>query len=184
MNATSIKYHRREDGFGPNDLRTFSSADQSPEDLEFWSPRRMRILIADDDQSVRRSLAQVLEQENYQVFLAHNGREAIRQFQQHLPDLVLLDLNMPGKDGWEALKAMDSTEPLTPVIVITARPNQLERAQGEGVDAIMEKPLDLPVLLDAMEGLLVQSSRERFRRVTDHGFQTQFLGSRKQASHD
>ena len=102
------------------------------------------ILIADDDSLVRGSLAAVLESEGYVVDEARNGIEAVTRAIEHLPDLVLLDLNMPHWDGWTAFSQLDRVTPLLPVIVITARPNQYEKAVRLGVDAFMEKPLNIP----------------------------------------
>ncbi len=137
--------------------------------------RKRRILLADDDAAVRESLGRVLESEDYEVSLARTGREAVSQFMSAPPDLVLLDLNMPDKDGWEAFDLMERLHPLLPVIVITARPNQYERARGAGIDALMEKPLDLALLLETMKELLAQSEQDRVAALTDRDFGTAYL---------
>jgi CheY-like chemotaxis protein len=134
-----------------------------------------RILLADDDAGVRQMLKRVLELERYDVVTAGTGAEAAAKFRAHAPDLVLLDLNMPGKDGWEAFDLMNDTHPFVPVIVITAKPRQYERAVAAGVDALMEKPLDLPLLLATIAGLLAESEAERVRRLTNRDFKTVFL---------
>jgi DNA-binding response OmpR family regulator len=139
---------------------------------------RKRLLIADDDGSIRESLARVLEGENYEVLLAKSGQEAVSQFLYAEPDLVLLDLNMPGKDGWQAFELMEKVRPFVPVIVITARPNQFEHAAKLGIDALMEKPLDLPLLLRTIKGLLAEPERARIARLTQRNFTT-FLLLRK-----
>jgi DNA-binding response OmpR family regulator len=136
---------------------------------------KKRILIADDDVAVRESLAHVLESENYDVTLAADGRETISKMMSALPDLVLLDVNMPHKNGWEAFELMERFHPLIPVIIITARPNQFTRAVGAGIDALMEKPLDLPLLLQTIRGLLAEPEQERVARLTDPKFTTFFL---------
>jgi len=133
------------------------------------------ILVADDDATVRASLAEVLESEGYVVDEAHNGIEAVTCVIKHAPDLVLLDLNMPHWDGWTASSRLDRVEPLVPVIVITARPNQYLEAVRLGVDAFMEKPLDFPVLLEAIATLVEEDPPARFKRVTDRKFVTQLL---------
>jgi len=133
------------------------------------------ILIADDDDSVRQTLARVLESENYRVVQARTGREAASQFLAAVPDLVLLDLNMPDKDGWEAFRVMSRLEPLVPVIVITARPHQYATAIELGIDALMEKPLDLALLLAKIKGLLAESHKARLRRLTNPNFTTELL---------
>ena len=135
-----------------------------------------RILIADDDALVRGSLAAVLESEGFVVDEARNGIEAVTRAIEHLPDLVLLDLNMPHWDGWTAFSQLDRVTPLLPVIVITARPNQYEKAVRLGVDAFMEKPLNIPVLVDAIKRLTSEDKNRHVRRITNRAFVTQLLG--------
>ena len=136
-----------------------------------------KILLADDDAGVRETVGHVLESECYQVMPAKTGREAARKFIVELPDLVLLDLNMPDRDGWEAFDLMNSTHPLVPVIVITARPGEYDHAVELGVDALMEKPLDLPLLLSTIAGFLNESESERIRRLTSRDFKTVLLAT-------
>src|SRR5882672_12727300 len=117
-----------------------------------------RVLIADDDSLVRGSLAAVLESEGFVVDEAENGIKAVTRAIEHSPDLVLLDLNMPHWDGWTAFSQLDRVAPLLPVIVITARPNQYERAVRLGVDAFMEKPLNIRSLVRAIKSLTSERS--------------------------
>ena len=112
------------------------------------------ILLADDDAGVRRMLARALEAEQYEVILARTGREAVAAFLLQAPDLVLLDLNLPEKDGWEVFHLMRQLNRSQPIIVITGKPNQFARALHHSASALMEKPLDLPLLLAALERLL------------------------------
>ncbi len=135
------------------------------------------ILIADDDSLVRGSLAAVLESEGYVVDEARNGIEAVNHAVEHSPDLVLLDLNMPHWDGWMAFSQLDRVTPLVPVIVITARPNQYDKAVRLGVDAFMEKPLDIPILVRAIKRLTSEDEKRHVRRITNRAFVTQLLGS-------
>ena len=123
-----------------------------------------RVLLVDDDPAVRESLAQALRGERYTVFTTVNGREAIEFTEASPVDLVLLDLNMPEKSGWDAFERMSSGRPMLPIIIITARPNQLFTAMSAGVDALLEKPLDLPQLLATMEELLRENPEKRLER--------------------
>jgi DNA-binding response OmpR family regulator len=118
------------------------------------------ILLADDDPAIRQMLGQVLSLEQYRVIFAATGRETAAKFISSLPDLVLLDLNMPDRDGWDAFHLMNGTHPTVPVIVITARPGQQERAANLGVASLMEKPLDIPMLLKTVRDLL-EERREK-----------------------
>ena len=136
-----------------------------------------RILVADDDALVRGSLAAVLESEGFDVDEACDGHEAVKQSLAKSPDLILLDLNMPGWDGWTAFRQLDRVRPLVPVIVITARPNQYERAVQLGVDAFMEKPLNFYALLPAIRQLIAEDTDRHLRRGPDREFVTARLDS-------
>ena len=133
------------------------------------------ILLADDDASIRTMVGRVLQSENYHVMFASTGRDAASQFLSGPPDLVLLDLNMPDKDGWEAWRLMSALHPLVPVIVITARSQQYEHAVRLKIDALMEKPLDLPLLLETIRVLLAEPDEEHITRVSDPNFKTALL---------
>ena len=139
---------------------------------------RKTILLADDDPSIRTMVGRILEAEGYEVWLARTGREAASKFMEGPPDLVLLDLSMPDKEGWEAWHLMNSLEPLVPVIIITARPHQYEEAVRMKIDALMEKPLDLPLLLQTMEELLAEPDGQRVARVSHPSFKTALLTAR------
>ena len=136
-----------------------------------------RVLVADDDALVRGSLAAVLESEGFVVDEAQNGIETVTRAIAHPPDLVLLDLNMPQWDGWTAFSKLDRVTPLLPVIVITARPNQYRNAVQLGVDAFMEKPLNIPILVRAIKCLISEDKNRHMARITNRAFVTQLLGS-------
>lgn len=120
----------------------------------------------------------MLEAEHYEVLRACDGSEAGAKFFHGEPDLILLDLNMPNGNGWRTFQHMENARPLRPFIIITARPDRFVHAQELGVDALMEKPLNLPVLLDAIKQLLAEPERERSRRLISPGLQTVHLNPR------
>jgi CheY-like chemotaxis protein len=113
--------------------------------------------------------------EGYDVLPAANGRQAIAWLKSDFPDAALLDLNMPGLDGWRTLERLERRRPFLPLIIITARPHQYARAVGAGVDALMEKPLHLPVLLEALKELLAESLPRRMARLARPDFATRLL---------
>src|ERR1035438_9233521 len=138
----------------PRQAGTFPETNQvaKPFKVGRFSPGRpvlKKILLVDDDPGVREMLGRVLQAENYEVIPAQNGNEAAAKFLARQPDLVLLDLNMPLRDGWSAFRFMNAAQPVLPVIIITARSDQYAQADEMRVDALMEKPLNLPVLLTA-----------------------------------
>lgn len=108
---------------------------------------KKRILLADDSPQIRESLSKLLRNFGYHVTLVAQGGQALDRALEEEFDLLLLDLNMPGMDGWETLDHLSSLKPALPVVIITAQPDQSHWARAEGACALMEKPLDLPVLL-------------------------------------
>lgn len=80
-------------------------------------------------------------------------------------DLVLLDLNMPVKSGWDTFEELTRQHALLPVIIITARPNQLFTAIGAGVEALLEKPMEISILLFNIQRLFAESIETRLARI-------------------
>ncbi len=126
---------------------------------------KRKILLVDDDPAVRKMLGLLLTGEGYTVLLAINGSESVQVVRATEVDLVLLDLNMPGMDGWETFEQLASENPMLPIIVITARPNQSFTAMAAGIGALLEKPLDLPKLFHTIHDLLDEPDDVRLARV-------------------
>src|SRR5882762_6770564 len=114
------------------------------------------ILLVDDDISVRHSIAHLLAGEGLRVVSAANGAEALGTMHKEAIDLVLLDLNLPVKNGWETFQQMSVEFPLVPIRTITARSNQLFQALASGAGALMEKPLDFSKLLRTIRDLIAE----------------------------
>jgi CheY-like chemotaxis protein len=131
-----------------------------------------RVLLVDDDRSVLDALGTLIESEGFDVVRAADGHEAVEKFRQQPIDIVLLDLNMPVKGGWDTLERLTTINPLLPIIVITARPDAYPVAMATGVATLMQKPLDIPLLLQAMRDLLAEPATERLSRVAGRGPQT------------
>jgi len=129
------------------------------------SPSGKRILLVDDDLTVRDSLCNVLVDEGFSVTPAENGQLALDLLKQLPIDLVILDLNMPVKNGWDTFERLSAEHPLIPIIIATARPNQLFMAFNAGVGALLDKPLDIPTLLQTIEKLLVEPPDQRLARL-------------------
>jgi DNA-binding response OmpR family regulator len=130
------------------------------------NPAENQILVVDDDASVREMLARVLTGEGYLVSTAADGTSALEIAAAIKIDLVLLDLNMPGKSGWDTFERLSTENPLLPVIIVTARTNQLFTAMGAGVGALLEKPLHFPKLLQTIQQLLAEPAELRLARMT------------------
>ncbi len=116
------------------------------------SERKYRVMVVDDDESVRESLRKVLDHEGYEVTLAADGAEAVEIFRQAgcRVDLLLVDLNMPVKNGWATLDRLLEADRSLPVFVLTGLSNQYELAEAAGVSVLVEKPIDVTGLLQLM----------------------------------
>src|SRR5207247_10076653 len=113
-----------------------------------------RILLVGDERTIRASLSKILGAEKYEVVLDENGHEAIEKHGAQRIDLLILDLNMPVKNGWDTLDWLVKIDPVLPVVIITGRSNQRALAEAAGADALMEKPLDVPLLLQTIRELM------------------------------
>lgn len=105
-----------------------------------------RILVVEDERAVARTIQVNLDREGYQTELAANGSQALESIAAAAPDLVILDVVMPGMDGFEVLRALKA-DPETadiPVVMLTARSDEesILRGWSEGVHCYMTKPFD------------------------------------------
>jgi len=124
-----------------------------------------QLLIIDDDPSVLESLRKLLVSEGYDVLAARDGTEALAQFKSGPIDLVVLDLNLGTEDGWEVFGRMTHLNPFVPTVVITAEPGQKDRAIEAGVEALIEKPIEVPLFLQILRDLLTEQSPQRRERI-------------------
>jgi len=115
----------------------------------------LHILLVDDDRLLRRSLAFNLKKANYRVSTAANAEDALALTTRDLPDLILLDIGLPGMDGLDALRLFQARMTV-PIIFLTARRRELEEALGLelGADDYVTKPFDLNVLLARIKTVL------------------------------
>jgi two-component system OmpR family response regulator len=111
------------------------------------SPQR-RVLIIDDEDSLREMVGLALELEGYEVLSAPDGVRGLEIIRQHDPDVVLLDMRMPGMDGWQFMEAY-RREPVqrARVIIFTAAQDSLARVEEAKANAVLPKPFDLDQLL-------------------------------------
>lgn len=129
-----------------------------------------RILIADDEERMRRFVRMNLELEGFAVFEASDGLEAIRKARDELPDLAILDVEMPKLDGFETLREIRRTSPV-PVIMLTVRSEEddLIRGLDLGADDYITKPFSARELVSRINALLrrvdLSSPAERNSRM-------------------
>ena len=119
------------------------------------------ILIADDEPNIVISLEYLMQREGYEVLIARDGDEALAMITEHHPDLVLLDVMMPGRSGFDVLKAVraDQATAATPILMLTARGRDTDRAKGEalGADGYVVKPFSTRELAEQVREMLGKS---------------------------
>ncbi len=123
-----------------------------------------RILVIEDDPSTRRYFSFLFEKEGYQVALASNGLEGLRMAQQDPPDLLILDVMLPGLDGFEVCHRLRS-EPATaklPIVMLSAKGQDADKVTGlkVGANVFFTKPVDRQVLLDTVSKLLAEQPED------------------------
>ncbi len=113
-----------------------------------------KILVAEDERNLRRLYEQELQEEGYAVVVACDGREAIELFRRERPDLVVLDILMPGMDGLELMGHMLSEHNEVPVILNTAYPVYQDNFLSWSADAYVIKSADMTELKNEIQRLL------------------------------
>jgi DNA-binding response OmpR family regulator len=121
----------------------------------------MKVLIADDDADLRELIGFTLAQSGYLVIKAHDGPSAVRSFEEEAPDLVVLDVNMPGLSGFQVCEAIRRGSRV-PVMMLTVRGEEedLVRALGLGADDYLNKPFSPRTLLARIQALLRRAGME------------------------
>lgn len=118
--------------------------------------RRRVILVVEDNEEIRELLSLVLEEEGYQVVAAADGEEAVVQARSVHPDLITLDLALPGKDGWEVLRELHEQVDTRdiPVLVISAYTREMEPPLRRRVSRVIPKPFYITQVVTEVKDLL------------------------------
>ncbi|MFT6395576.1 MAG: CheY-like chemotaxis protein [Bradymonadia bacterium] len=121
-----------------------------------------KILIAEDHDLSRDMLARRLRRKGFDVVTAVDGEDAVRTALDTLPDVILMDLSMPGVDGWEAVKWIRKNPSIAKIPVIALTAHEMEGLVGAvrsgGFDGFETKPIDLPRLVEKIRGKLARIS--------------------------
>ena len=120
--------------------------------------RKKKILAVDDEPNILMSIEFILEMEGYEVHIARDGEEALEVAERVQPDLILLDVNMPRKDGYEICRILRERKELagTKVIMLTAMGQILEKKKGleVGADEYVTKPFSADDLLQKIRAMI------------------------------
>lgn len=124
-----------------------------------------RILVVDDDREIARLLRAYLEQNGYQVIVAYDGAKALQAIRQERPDLVVLDLMLPDRDGWEVTRLVRSDPALaaTPIVMLTARVEDQDKIVGLelGADDYVTKPFNPREVVARVRAVLRRAQGEQ-----------------------
>lgn len=119
-----------------------------------------RILLVEDNELNRDMLGRRLQRRNYEIIIAIDGLEGIEKAYREAPHLILMDLSLPGLNGWEAIRRLKSDEATRPIPIIAltahAMSGDKEKALESGADDYDTKPVDFNRLLGKIETLLNQ----------------------------
>ena len=119
------------------------------------------VLIVEDDRNIADLLRLYLEKEGYEVVIANDGLKGVELFKSSQPSLVLLDVMLPGMDGWGVCRAIRS-ESKTPIIMLTAKSETADKVSGlkQGADDYITKPFEMKEVLARIEAVLRRSGIE------------------------
>ncbi len=122
-----------------------------------------RILVVDDSQDGLDLMGYLLRARGHEALFASTGEEAVEQARGSMPDLILMDIQMPGMDGYEALEAIRGTdgEDVCPILALTAfgAVGDREKALAAGFDGFFSKPITPTTFMDQLEAFLDRSDR-------------------------
>lgn len=120
-----------------------------------------KILIADDEQLMRQLVVDFLKPEGYDMLEAADGKEALKLYHEQHPDLVLLDVMMPGYDGWTVCREI-RRESSVPIMMLTAKGEEIDQlfAYDLGVDEYITKPFSPKILVAKIKALLRRTQKE------------------------
>lgn len=129
-----------------------------------------KILIADDEQLMRQLVIDFLKPEGYEILEASDGKEALEIYDKEHPDLILLDVMMPGYDGWTVCREI-RRESTVPIMMLTAKGEEIDQlfAYDLGADEYITKPFSPKILVAKIKALLRRSQNEQEMHEADDG---------------
>jgi DNA-binding response OmpR family regulator len=121
--------------------------------------KSINILVAEDDTNIRNGLTDTLESEGYQVAVASDGEQALKLFARQHFDLILLDIMMPGRSGYDVCRAIREQNKSVPIIMLTAKGEEVDKVVGLqlGADDYVTKPFGVHELLARIAAVLRRS---------------------------
>jgi DNA-binding response OmpR family regulator len=121
-----------------------------------------KILVVEDDRPILTGLLDLLRGEGYEVTAAEDGKQAVRAYEQEKPSLILLDIMIPEKSGYDVCREIRAKDPRTPILMLTAKGQEVDKVVGLelGADDYVVKPFGVKELLARVRALLRRNRRE------------------------
>lgn len=140
----------------------------------------IKILVIDDDQILLHFLKEYLERVGYEYVSADRGPKGLRLFYEERPDLVVLDVMMPGMDGWEVCARIRELSE-TPILMLTAKSSEVDKLRGFnlGVDDYVTKPFSLEELGARIRAILARTEVQREGEISEYRVGTLLIDMRK-----
>lgn len=128
----------------------------------------MRVLVVDDEQRLARSIKVGLEAEGFAVDVAHNGTDGLWLARENPYDAIVLDLMLPGINGYQVCSALRADEIWTPILMLTAKDGEWDQVEGldTGADDYLTKPFSFPVLVAHLRAVARRGAPERPTALT------------------
>jgi DNA-binding response OmpR family regulator len=125
--------------------------------------RRMRVLVVDDEARLARALRTGLEAEGFAVDVAHDGTDGLWLARENTYDAIVLDLMLPGINGYKVCQTLRDEQDWTPILMLTAKDGEWDQVEGldTGADDYLTKPFSFPVLVARLRAVARRGARER-----------------------
>jgi DNA-binding response OmpR family regulator len=125
--------------------------------------KKVKILVVEDDRPILTGLVDLLRGEGYEVAAAEDGKEALRAYAQARPNLILLDIMIPEKSGYDVCREIRAQDSLTPILMLTAKGQEADKVAGLelGADDYVVKPFGVSELLARVRALLRRNREEK-----------------------
>ena len=127
----------------------------------------MKLLIVEDEVKIAQALKRGLEEQGYQIDLAHDGFEGSQKFEMNIYDLILIDINLPKRNGYDLCKIIRAKNNLIPIIMLTAFNTLESKIKGfdDGADDYISKPFEFKELVVRIRSLLKRVNKLNVREV-------------------
>jgi DNA-binding response OmpR family regulator len=125
--------------------------------------KKVKVLVVEDDRPILTGLVDLLRGEGYEVAAAEDGKEALRAYAQARPNLILLDIMIPEKSGYDVCREIRAQDSLTPILMLTAKGQEADKVAGLelGADDYVVKPFGVSELLARVRALLRRNREEK-----------------------